>query len=101
MVCHMRRELGELGKVMRSSRKEEEAGRRGRRGWAVGPESTCANHRAMVPTDIKRESTVGEEVHVSYEGKNFKMCTNAYFFEKKSELSELHYIFNLLESKTL
>ena len=34
-------------------------------------------------------------------GKNFKMCTNAYFFEKKSELSELHYIFNLLEAKTL
>ena len=23
-------------------------------------------------------------------GKNFKMCTNVYFFEKKSELSELH-----------
>ena len=34
-------------------------------------------------------------------GKNFKMCTNAYFFEKTSELSELHYIFNLLEDKTL
>ena len=34
-------------------------------------------------------------------GKNFKMCTNAYFFENKSELSELHYIFNLLEAKTL
>ena len=36
-------------------------------------------------------------------GKNFKMCrpTNAYFFEKKSELSELHYIFNVLEAKTL
>ena len=31
-------------------------------------------------------------------GKNFKMCTNAYFFEKKSEL---HYIFYLLEAKTL
>ena len=34
-------------------------------------------------------------------GKNFKMCTNAYLCEKKSELSELHYIFNLLEAKTL
>ena len=34
-------------------------------------------------------------------GKNFKMCTNDYFFEKKSELSELHYFLNVLEAKTL
>ena len=26
----------------------------------------------------------------SIKGKNFKMCTNAYFFWEKSELSELH-----------
>ena len=38
---------------------------------------------------------------VSHKGKDFKMCTNAYFLEKKSELSELHYIFKLLEAKTL
>ena len=39
--------------------------------------------------------------HDAIKGNNFKMCTNAFFFEKKSELSELHYIFNLLEAKTL
>ena len=38
---------------------------------------------------------------IEFMGKNLKMCTNAYFFEKKSELSELHYIFNLLEAKKL
>ena len=27
---------------------------------------------------------------IEFMGKNLKMCTNAYFFEKKSELSELH-----------
>ena len=40
-------------------------------------------------------------VHQTHMGKNFQMCINAYFFEKKSELSELHYVFNLLEAKTL
>ena len=56
-------------------------------------------HFTSYNNDVSQHKLVLTGSH--HMGKNLKMCTNAYCLEKKSELSELHYIFNLLEAKTL